>query len=70
MRRPVSLNAQDIDVSTISRLGVHGGGNWRSLAGVAGWLALFLGIQVCLSTGGGMHLTSAAVQCRVLESLI
>ena len=26
---------------------VHGGGNCRSLAGVAGWLALFLGIQVC-----------------------
>ena len=49
---------------------MHGGGNCRSFAAVAGWLALFLGIQVCWRTGGDMHLTSGAVQCRVLESLV
>ena len=49
---------------------VHGGGNCQSLAGVAGWLMFFLGIQVCWRTGGDMHLTSGAVQCGVLGSLV
>ena len=40
--------------------------NCRSLAGVTGWLALFLGILVCWCPGGDMHLTSGAVRCRVL----
>ena len=36
------------------------------------WLAFvfFLGIQVCWRTGGDVHLTSGAVQCRMLESLV
>ena len=42
----------------------------QSLAGISGLLAFFLGIQVCWRTGGDMHLTSGAVHCRVLESLV
>ena len=35
------------------------------------WLAFVVsGIQVCWRTGGDMHLTSGAVQCHVLESLV
>ena len=40
-----------------------------SLGSLVGF-RFFLGIQVCWRTGGDMHLTSGAVQCRVLESLV